>query len=149
MSFLAYESLDTENSYCPQEGIRCLSLNKFTYKYKAKPLENKNSNIYLINTKELLDKLSNERNNTIALLESFKEHRTSYLCCFVIKNELIANISFNVLKDYSHFTDGAYSLFTFRGNMDVIIEDIEYLKTLDIEFEFLTDTHTYTWQDIR
>lgn len=148
MSFLAYESLDTENSYCPQEGIRRLSFNKFNSKYKSGPLEDKSSVVYLSNTEEPLRRLKNERKNIVILSESFSKDRNSYVCCFVIKNKLIANISFNVLKDYVHFTDGVYSLFAFRRNMDVIIEDIEYLKTLNIEFEFLTGTSSYEWQDI-
>ena len=148
MSFLAYESLNTENSYCPQEGIRCLSFNKFTYKYKAKLPENKNSNIYLSNTEEPLRRLKNERKNIVILSESFSKDRNGYICCFIIKNELIANISSNVLIDYIHFANEDYSLFAFRGNMDIVIEDIEYLKTLNIEFEFLTGTSSYEWQDI-
>lgn len=149
MSFLAYEDMYYIENFYPREGIRRLSFNKFNCKYKSGPLEDKSSIVYLSNTEEPLHRLKNERKNIVILLESFSKDRNSYVCCFVIKNELIANISFNVLKDYAHFTDGTYSLFVFRGSMDIVIEDIEYLKTLNIDFEFLTDTHSYEWGDIQ
>ena len=146
MSFLAYEDMYCIENFYPREGIRRLSFNKF--KYKSGPFEDKSSIVYLSNTEELIRKLKNERKNIVILSESFRQDQNSYVCCFVIKNELIANISSNVLIDYIHFANEDYSLFAFRGSMDIVIEDIEYLKTLDIDFEFLTDTHSYGWQDI-
>jgi hypothetical protein len=148
MSFLAYEDMYHIENFYPREGIRRLSFNKFNCKYKSGPLEDKSSIVYLSNTEEPLRRLKNERKNIVILSESFRQDRDNYICCFIIKNELIANINSNVLIDYFHFANEDYSLFVFRGSMDIVIEDIEYLKTLNIDFEFLTDTHTYTWQDI-
>lgn len=147
MSFLAYEDTYYIENFYPREGIRRLSFNKF--KYKSGPFEDKSSIVYLSNTEELIRKLKNERKDIVILSESFRQDQNSYVCCFVIKNELIANISSNVLIDYTHFANEDYSLFAYRGSMDIVIEDIEYLKALNIEFEFLTDNHLYEWEDIQ
>lgn len=153
MSFLVLSDVITEKEYTSdipesnkQKGIRWFKF--FELATPRKKFVKSNFRIaYVCETLKLAKSLKHSTPRFTIFAENTRAVNSISLSSFIINNKDINKINQNLLNDYSRLVGKDYSLFVSNLKKHVVLEDQEYLNTLDIKFEFLTNSDY--WEDIR
>ena len=155
MSFLVLSDVITERKYTSdipesnkQKGIRCFKFFELVTA-RNKSVESNFRIAYVCETVELAKSLERPTRGLTILAENTGAVSSHSISSFIINNKDINKINQNLLNDYSRLVGKDYSLFVSNLKKHVVLEDQEYLNTLDIKFEFLIDSGYHSWVGIR
>ena len=155
MSFLVLSDVITEREYTSdipesnkQKGIRCFKFFELVTARK-KSVESNFRIAYVCETVELAKSLERPTRGLTILAENTGAVSSHSISSFIINNKDINKINQNLLNDYSRLVGKDYSLFVSNLKKHVVLEDQEYLNTLDLKFEFLIDSGYHSWEGIR